>query len=152
MGQPVRKPFIGQAPIVNETPAVDDWGQITRPILDVPIPIEGIPGGVPVEVTGTVVVTKPNPHIGTVVRIPVALVSVMLRAANAARRGLKIYNDARRPLLVRVAAGPCTAVDWTAKLYKDDILIVPDGGYDGNVTGMWLGADPAGGAQVTEWT
>lgn len=150
MPQPVRKPFVGQAPILNEPPAADDWGQITRPIFDVPIPIEGTPGGVPVPVVVTPAVA---PHTGTVHRVPVSsLVSVSLAADNLGREGLKIYNDSRRPLLVRVAAGACTLANWTAKLYKDDILVVPNGGYTGAISGMWLGADAAGGAQVTEWT
>jgi hypothetical protein len=153
MVAPVRKPFVGQAPILNEPPAADDWGQITRPILDVPVPIEGVAGGEPVPVTGTLVVTpQPAPNTGAVARVPVSLLSVTLAAANAGRRGLQIHSDSRRPLLIRAAAGPCTTANWTTKLFYNDTFILNDGDYLGEVTGMWLAADPSGGAQVTEWT
>jgi hypothetical protein len=64
-----------------------------------------------------------------------------------------IYNDSKRALLLRVAPGACTAVNWTVKLYTDDAFEAPFPAYTGDISGMWIGvADPAGGSQVTEWT
>jgi ethanolamine utilization protein EutA (predicted chaperonin) len=133
------KPLPVTAPVLDEVPAVDEWGQLVRHV-----------GDIDANITGGVVAVLPASS-STVTKIARSIVSVVLAAANADRLALTIYNDSTKPLYIRVKAGPATLDNWTVKLFKDDYYEVPFPGFLGEVTGIWATAG-AGQARVTELT
>lgn len=133
------KPLPVTAPVLDEKPSVDEWGQLVRHVDEIDANITG----------GVVAVLQPSSS--TVTKVAQSTSSVVLAAANPARMGLTIYNDSSYPLYVRVAAGPATTDNWTVKLRKDDYYELPNPAYLGEVTAIW-GSAGAGAARVTEMT
>jgi hypothetical protein len=139
------KPFAYQAPILNETPALDDWGQLVRHVGPIDANIISIDPGV----VFPVVIEQPPDS--TITAVAQSTVSVVLAAANADRRGLTIYNNSNRVLFVRAATGAATLSNWTVRLDRNDYYELPFPVYTGDVAGIW--ASGSGGfAQVTEFT
>jgi hypothetical protein len=133
------KPFPTTAPVLDEVPAIDEWGQLVRHVGEIDANITG----------GVVAVLQPSSS--TVTKIAQSTSSVVLAAANPNRLGLTIYNDSTKPLYVRVETGPATTDNWTVKLRKDDYYELPFPAYLGEVTAIW-GVAGAGAARVTEMT
>lgn len=71
-----------------------------------------------------------------------------LRASNANRLGLTIYNDSTAILYVKLGTGVTTS-SFSVKLHPDDYYEVPFG-YTGDVEGIWASA--TGSARVSELT
>jgi hypothetical protein len=110
--------------------------------------VQGDPGGVPIPVTSTPQTASTR----VITRVAGAIVSTLLKAANAARISLIIVNDSNRILYLHLGAGPASATDYTYKLAPDDRLDPESfGGWDGAVFGIWT-AGVTGAAQVTELT
>lgn len=133
------KPLPVTAPVLDEVPAVDEWGQLVRHVGEIDANITG----------GVVAILQPSSS--TVTKIAQSTSSVVLAADNPNRLGLTIYNDSTSPLYVRVATGPATTDNWTVKLRKDDYYELPFPAYHGEVTAIW-GSAGAGSARVTEMT
>ncbi len=131
----VNKPFAFQAPILNEAPASDDWGQLVRHV-------------------GTLTVvgeTVTRPATSVVTAVAQSTSSVMLAAANADRRGLCIYNNSNRVVFVCLNTGPATLTNWSVRLGRNDYYELPFPVYTGDVTAIW-GSGSGGFARVTEFT
>jgi hypothetical protein len=129
---PVKKPYVGPAPILNQPPAVDDWGQIVRPI-------------------GPVTVEDEAPNNSDVRSYAVMLVSQTIAPSRTGRTSMEITNNSTAPVLIRCAAGPCTLTNWTRRLVnKDDSFWLPRPVWPGEVSCLFTALDPGGGIQVTE--
>lgn len=77
--------------------------------------------------------------------------SVTLRALNAARLGLTIYNDSTAILYVKLGA-TASATSFTTKVYPETLYELPSNPiYTGVVDGIWA-SDAGGNARVTELT
>lgn len=133
------KPFAIVAPVLDEIPAIDEWGQVVRVIGPVDVVVVG----------GTISILQPSSS--TVTKIPRSIVSVVLAPLNLTRLGLTIYNDSKKDLFVRCSGGPATLDNWSVKLRKDDYYELPFPAYTGEVTGIWASAG-AGQARVTSFT
>lgn len=133
----VKKPYVGQAPILDEAPVLTDWGQLVRHVG-------------PLVVTGA---DETRPATAVVTKVTVSAVVVTLAAANADRRQLVVYNFSSRVLYLKWGAA-ASMTDWSIKLRKDDYYEFPFPSYIGIVTGIWSGADVSSSnyAQVTEAT
>ena len=78
--------------------------------------------------------------------------STTLKALNAARRGLAIYNKSTANLYVKLGATANIGVgteSYAVRLIADAYYEVP-AGYTGVVDGIWDAADATGAALVTE--
>lgn len=71
-------------------------------------------------------------------------------AANAARKGVAIFNDTGRNLYLKFGAGATTA-SFTVRLTNQSYYETPFN-YTGNITGICSGAGVPGNVQVTELT
>lgn len=85
---------------------------------------------------------------GTTTRVATSTTVAPLRAANAARKGLTIYNESTAILYVKLGSG-ATSTDYTYALPASGYYEIPYG-YTGIVTGVL--ASGTGNAQVTEFT
>lgn len=85
---------------------------------------------------------------GATTRQPTSTSATTLKAANAARKGLTVYNESGAVLYVKL--GPAaTATDYSYAMPASGYYEVPYG-YTGAVTGIL--ASGTGNAQVTELT
>lgn len=73
--------------------------------------------------------------------------SVAILAADPARLGATIFNDATLPLLLLLGSGQASATSFTLKMAADSYYEIPFG-YVGAVAGIWTGAG-AGAARCT---
>lgn len=76
--------------------------------------------------------------------------SVTLKAANAARRGLLVHNDADKDLYLKYGATASTT-SFTVKILAGGYWEMPFPIYAGVVDGIWA-SGPTGAARVTELT
>lgn len=76
--------------------------------------------------------------------------SVAILAADPARLGATVYNDAPLPLLLLLGAGSASATAFTLKMAADSYYEIPFG-YVGAITGIWTGAG-SGAARCTSLT
>jgi hypothetical protein len=115
------------ARVMNATPAATDYGLVVRP-----------------RPMTSATCTQTN--------VAALASSVTLLAANAARKGFSISNDAAGTtgarLYLCMGTGPATATNWVeyvepGETYTDTFS------YTGAVTGIWLSAN--GFARVGEW-
>lgn len=94
-----------------------------------------------------------NSSAGTsvVTRVDDSATNVTLKAANANRRGLYIFNDSDQILYIKFGA-TATITDFTVKVAAGGFYEMPPGPvYTGIVDGIWA-AGSTGAAQVTELT
>lgn len=87
--------------------------------------------------------------IATLSNVASSASSVTLKAANAARRGLAIFNDSEAVLYVKFGA-TASASSFTVKIAADGFYEMPQPIYQGVVDGIWASAN--GNARVTELT
>lgn len=119
----------------NDPPTPDDYGQVTRPILD-----------------GITVETEPVATTGALSPVAADVTPVEILTANADRQGFTVTNDsATATLYLKCASGggPVSSSNYTVKLtpgayYEDPYR------YVGAVTGLWSAA--VGQALVTEYS
>ena len=76
--------------------------------------------------------------------------SSTLKAANTSRRGLLIFNDADKPLLLKYGA-VASPTSFTVKIAAGGYWEMPQPVYQGIIDGIWE-AGPTGAARVTELT
>lgn len=112
-----------RAAVLTTAPAAADPGLVTRPI----------------DVAGTAVLTSVASSASTVV----------LKAANTARRGLSVFNDSTAALYLAFAATASTSA-FTVKIGAGSHYEMPTPVYTGAVSGIWASAN--GNARVTEVT
>lgn len=132
MAFPIGKPYVGPAPILNTTPASDDWGQLVRII------------------GGLGPVSFPQPSLSTVTKVPQDVASVTLVAANTLRLGLFIFNDSPGSLYVKTGAG-AGLDDWSFRVCSGAYWEAPFAVTTQLISGIWEVAG-AGAARVTELT
>lgn len=85
---------------------------------------------------------------GTPANVAASAASVVLLAANAARKGAVIYNDSTATLYVLLAASAASPSAFTEQLAPGESLVLERGDYAGEIRGIWTAA--AGYARVTE--
>jgi hypothetical protein len=83
----------------------------------------------------------------TVAQVASSATSVTLKAANASRRSLSIFNDSTAVLYVKFGATASTS-SYTVKLNAGDYFEAPLPMYQGVIDGIWASAN--GSALVTE--
>lgn len=104
-------------------------------------------------VTGTF--TPDTSSVGTPTRVATVIVATVIKAANAAREGLSVFNQATSNLYLILSA---TAPVLTLGLERFTVKLVPGAYYEvpfnytGIVQGIWDAADAAGFAAVVEMT
>lgn len=86
---------------------------------------------------------------GVLANVDASAASVVLKAANPARKGLTIWNDSSSVLYVKCAASAASATSFTVKLVADAYWELPFR-YTGEIRGIWVAA--AGAARVTEFS
>lgn len=86
----------------------------------------------------------------TVTSVPASATSVMIKAANADRTGLLVYNDADKALYLNFGQTASLTM-FTVKVLAGGYYEVPTPVYSGIVAGIWDAA-PAGAVRVTELT
>lgn len=84
----------------------------------------------------------------SIASVDASATSVTLKAANANRCGLNIYNDSDKALYVKYGA-TASAGSFTVKILAGGYFEMPEPIYTGTVDGIWA-ADPTGAARVTE--
>ncbi len=90
-----------------------------------------------------------RPATSTLVSVPASITSVVLRAANAARRQIIIVNNGTKSLFLAFAA-TATVSAFTLPLAANGIYESPVNGYTGVISGIWSAVN--GSALVTEIT
>jgi hypothetical protein len=109
--------------------------------------------GLDVDVTrvgGTVLTKNTAGGTGTRSSVSVATTDTLLLAANANRIRASIYNDSSQILLVGDGTTAVSATSFTDKVYPGETYRVDD--HTSQIRGIWLAADAAGAARVTEIT
>lgn len=96
-----------------------------------------------------VIVQQQRTSSATVTAVAVSTSTVTLLAANPARVGCTVFNDAKKDLWIKLGAG-ASGSDFTVLLPQNAYYEMPFG-YTGVVTGRWSGA-ATGFARVTEVT
>jgi len=107
-----------------------------------------IPAFVTLKSGGEVPVETKTGDTGTVTAVGDTITSTTLKAANATRTKLTVYNDSTATLYLKVGGGTASASSFTVKLFQDDSY---ETDFRGAVTGVWS-ADSGGNALVTEET
>lgn len=85
---------------------------------------------------------------GTPANVAASAASVVLLAANAARKGAVIYNDSTATLYLVLNASAASPTNYTEQLAPGESLVLERGDYSGEIRGIWTAA--AGYARVTE--
>lgn len=92
---------------------------------------------------------KSRPASAVLTSVPSSITSVVLLAANAARRGGVIYNDSTKELKIAFAA-TASASAFTIKLPPAGTYELQEDGYTGVISGIWQAVN--GNARITEVT
>lgn len=79
-----------------------------------------------------------------------AAADTLILAANTARDGATVYNEADTNLYLALGGTAATIADYTLQMVPGSYYEVPFG-YAGEIRGIWAGA-PTGAARVTEIT
>jgi hypothetical protein len=126
-----------------------DDGILTRATLygadGTPVDVDPLTGAIRIDGNITASPVEPSGS-ATTTRVDASIVSVTLKAPNANRKGITIYNDSTAVLYVKLGAN-VNSTDFTVKLYKDDTYEAPFA-WIGEISGIWAVAD--GAAQITE--
>jgi len=99
------------------------------------------------DTNGTLFIRDAPSNTASLANVTASITSVTLRAANAARRTLVIYNDSASDMYIAYAA---TASSTTFTIYLPSLgtTTILGAEYAGLVTGIWLSA--VGSARITE--
>jgi hypothetical protein len=109
--------------------------------------VDGLEGLLAALTNGAQQVLDTPPSTGTPANVTSSASSVTLKAANASRRGLYIFNDSSANLYVKFGA-TASATSFTVKLTAGAFYEMPAPYYRGVVDGIWDSAN--GSARVTE--
>lgn len=90
-----------------------------------------------------------RPSTATLASVAASITSVVLRAANAARRQIIIVNNGTKNLFIAFAATATTSA-FTLSLGANGVYESPVNGYTGVISGIWSAAN--GSALITEIT
>lgn len=134
-----------RAAVLTTPPGAADPGLVTRIAGSVTIS----DGSGPVTVDGTITSTDARPATSVLASVAASVSSVVLRAANAARLGLTIFNDSTAILYLAFAATATTSA-YTVKIGPGDYYELPRPVYTGDISGIWSAAN--GNARVTAVT
>jgi hypothetical protein len=86
--------------------------------------------------------------ISAVTAVAAAIASTKI-AGPRGREAILITNDAVTNLYLRLGTDPASATDYSVKLLPGDYYeLIAD--YEGEIQGIWSGADATGKARVTE--
>lgn len=128
--------LVGTPNVRDDPPVTDDYGMVTRPILDgVVVDVEQVPSTA-----------------STIVSVPASLVAVPILAANASRHGFSVRNNSTTGTLYL----KCSAAGGAVSSAFHTVALVPGAYYEdpyhyvGEVTGIWSIA--SGEALVTEYS
>jgi hypothetical protein len=88
--------------------------------------------------------------VSSVSNVAASATSVTIKAANAARRGLWVYNDSENSLYIKCGA-VASLTSYSVKVLAGGYWEMPSPIYTGAVDGIW-GGEPTGNARVTELT
>ncbi len=94
-------------------------------------------------------ITPTKSSTGTVTQVGDSASSVTLKAANASRLGLTVFNNSSAVLYLKAGATASTS-SYTVELQQGDYWEAP-ANYTGIVDGIWS-ADSGGSALITEYT
>lgn len=125
------------ADVLNSAPAGTEYALLTRPI----------PSGTQT-VAGTVTANPAQPATGTVTNFVAAATNATLKASNASRKGLLIYNNSTAATMYLKFAATATLADFSTKIPPGGYYELPQPVYTGIVDCIWDIA--SGSAQVTE--
>ncbi len=106
----------------------------------------------PLNNPSTVTLANPTSATSTAATVPVpadTVTAAVLRAANANRKGLTIWNNSTGAILIEFGTAP-TATTYTARIEPGGYYEVPFG-YTGQVQGLWTALGGTG-ALVREFT
>lgn len=111
------------------------------------VPVSGPLTDAQLRATAVVVASQGNAT-SSVTSVAASATSVTLKASNASRKGLSVYNDSTSVLYLKLGA-TASSSSFTVKMVADSYYEVP-GAYTGVVDGIWVSA--TGNARVTEVT
>jgi len=98
-------------------------------------------------VTGSVTVdARPN-QVSTLTLITASSQTTQFLSADATRRGACVYNDANKPLFLRLGVSASYA-NFSVKMFRDSYYEVPYA-YTGVITGLWENG-ATGEAKITQ--
>lgn len=100
------------------------------------------------KLTAPVAVADTRPSTSSVTNVSAQATSVTVAAANAARRGLLVFNDADKNLYLKLGA-TASVTSYSVRIAAGGYYEVPNPSYSGIVDGIWEAA-PTGAARVTE--
>ena len=105
--------------------------------------------GQAVDINGTLFTRDAPSNTATLANVAGSITSVTIRAANAARRSLVIYNDSASDMYLAYAA-TASSTSFTILLPSLGTTTILGSEYAGLVSGIWLSA--VGNARITEIT
>jgi hypothetical protein len=94
--------------------------------------------------------TEVRPPTSAVTSVASSATTVTLKASNANRRNLSVYNDADKAVYIKHGA-TASASSFTVKVAAGGFYELPNPCYSGVVDAIWLAA-PTGNALITETT
>lgn len=100
-------------------------------------------------VSGTVTADPTFPATAAVTSVAASASNVTLKASNAARRGLSVYNDSSAILYVKFGA-TASSSSYTIQMAANSYYELPQPCYTGIIDGIWASA--TGNARITEVT
>lgn len=108
--------------------------------------------GIKADVTrvgGSVATSPEKAAAATITTVAIDVAEVVIAAANAARKGLKVFNDTNQMLKIKYGAG-ADADDFTEPVPPQVTWIMDAPIYTGQVSGYWEDDTGGGKARVTE--
>lgn len=102
-----------------------------------------------VEMPASMTVKEGRPGTSSVVQVASSDENITLKAANAIRLGLTIFNDSTAILYVKFGT-TASAADYTVKIAAGGFFEMPFPCYTGKIDGLWAAED--GNAYITEMT
>lgn len=146
--QPVSGPLTDTQLRATAVPVSGTFWQATQPMSAVSLPL---PTGAATETTlAALGVTVTRPTTGGRSTVAAAAADTLLLAANAARKGMTVYNEGSTVLYLALGTAAASATSYTCQVAAGGYYEAPFE-YTGQVRGIWAGA-PTGNARITELT
>jgi hypothetical protein len=129
-----------------------DYGQVLKVSFgsDGSLTLVDASNGLPVNIVApaSIPVSPAMASTGTQTSVSASATSVTLKASNASRKSIAIYNDSTADLYLVTSAVAASTSVFTVKLTGGGIFY--DDGYTGEIRGIWSSA--TGSARITERT
>lgn len=90
-----------------------------------------------------------SPNTGTITRVTSAAADTLILANNDMRQGAAIFNESTAVLYLVLSKSTASLTNYTAQVPANNVFILDDGDYTGEIRGIWFAAN--GAAQVTEF-